>query len=223
MIKAVIFDMYETLITHYACPLYFSEQMASDADIPIEEFRSEWRSTEHERSVGKLSTDGVVTAILKRHQCYSDERLNTIMTKRIQTKETCFEHLHPEILPMFRILKENNILIGLISNCFSEEAKVIRDSVLFSYFDAAFLSCEEHIEKPDPDIFHRCIDTLHVKPEECLYIGDGGSHELEAAQSLGIKPLQAVWYRNEKSEHVIKIKPEFRQLTKPMDVMKYLV
>lgn len=31
MMKAVIFDMYETLITHYHCPLYFSAEMAADA------------------------------------------------------------------------------------------------------------------------------------------------------------------------------------------------
>ena len=145
------------------------------------------------------------------------------MSKRIQTKEACFEYLHPEILPLLTALKANNILIGLISNCFSEESKVIRDSALFSYFDAAFLSCEEHIEKPDLDIFHRCVNALHVKPEECLYIGDGGSHELEAAQSLGMNPLQAVWYRNERSEHVIKIKSEFKQLCKPVDIMNYLI
>ena len=37
MIKAVIFDMYETLITHYETPLYFTTQMAADADIPAED------------------------------------------------------------------------------------------------------------------------------------------------------------------------------------------
>ena len=31
MIKAVIFDMYETLITLYNAPVYFSSQMAADA------------------------------------------------------------------------------------------------------------------------------------------------------------------------------------------------
>ena len=37
-IKAVIFDMYETLITHYESPLYFSEEMAEDAGLPAEKF-----------------------------------------------------------------------------------------------------------------------------------------------------------------------------------------
>lgn len=33
MIKAVIFDMYETLITLHEAPLYFSAQMAEDMGI----------------------------------------------------------------------------------------------------------------------------------------------------------------------------------------------
>ena len=43
MIKAVIFDMYETLITHYGCPLYFGRQMAADAGISEEKFQALWR------------------------------------------------------------------------------------------------------------------------------------------------------------------------------------
>ncbi|MCQ2578205.1 MAG: hypothetical protein MJ176_06715 [Treponema sp.] len=33
MIKAVIFDMYETLVTLYESPMYFSKDMAKDAGI----------------------------------------------------------------------------------------------------------------------------------------------------------------------------------------------
>ena len=39
MIKAVIFDMYETLITLFDSPLYFGTQMAEDAGIPEEKFQ----------------------------------------------------------------------------------------------------------------------------------------------------------------------------------------
>lgn len=51
MIKAVIFDMYETLITHYESPLYFSKQMALDAGIPEDIFQTLWKPTEHERTM----------------------------------------------------------------------------------------------------------------------------------------------------------------------------
>ncbi len=114
--------------------------------------------------------------------------------KRIWTKEETFRHLHEEIIPMLEKLKEKGILIGLISNCFSEEAEVIKKSILYPYFHASCLSYEEGLQKPDSAIFQRCMERLQVEAEECLYVGDGGSGELEAAQKIGMKAVQAVWY-----------------------------
>jgi putative hydrolase of the HAD superfamily len=87
MIKAVIFDMYETLITHYNCPLYFGAQMAKDAGISEDEFQKLWRPTEYDRSIGKLRLEEVIEMILKENNCYSKELLKTIVDKRIAVKE----------------------------------------------------------------------------------------------------------------------------------------
>ena len=215
MIRAVIFDMYETLITHYKCPLYFGAQMAADAGIPEKNFQALWRSTESDRSIGKIRTEEVVEMILKEDGCYTDALLEKIVQKRISTKEECFKHLHLEIIPMLTKLKEEGISIGLISNCFSEEAEVIRKSMLFPYFDKVCLSYEEGVQKPDEEIYRRCMAGLGVAPEECIYIGDGGSQELEAARDLGMNAMQAVWYMDNK-------KKDFFQLEKPLDVLKWI-
>lgn len=222
-IKAVIFDMYETLITHYNCPLYFSEQMGTDAGIGPELFRALWRPTEEARSRGELTVDEVVAHILKQCGVYSKELCDAIMEKRIRTKEECFRHMHPEILPMLQALKENGIKIGLISNCFSEEANVIRESILYPYFDGVILSYEQGLMKPDKRIYEACLKKLDFKPEECLYIGDGGSNELMGAKEAGLQPLQAVWYLNEKNQHLYSRKPEFLSLESPMEILKYIM
>lgn len=222
MIKAVIFDMYETLITHYQCPLYFSSQMAEDAGIPEDIFQELWRPTEYDRSIGNITFEETLEMILKKNQCYSEELLNMIVAKRVAAKEECFLHLHPEIITMLCSLKEKGILIGLISNCFSEEADVIQKSVLFPYFDAVYLSYEQRIQKPDTDIFIRCMHKLLVKAEECIYVGDGGSYELETARKLGMNAMQAAWYLQEGTTQPSTRKPDFVQLEKPLDVLKYL-
>ena len=215
MIRAVIFDMFETLITHYKCPLYFGAQMAADAGIPEKNFQTLWRPTESDRSIGKIRTEEVIEMILKENGCYTDELLEKIVQKRISTKEECFKHLHLEIIPMLTKLKEEGISIGLISNCFTEEAEVIRKSMLFQYFDKVCLSYEEGVQKPDEEIYRRCMAGLGVAPEECIYIGDGGSQELEAARDLGMNAMQAVWYMDNK-------KKDFFQLEKPLDVLKWI-
>jgi len=222
MIKAVIFDMFETLITHYHTPLYFGAQMAKDAGIPEDKFQSLWRPTEHERTIGKLTFEKTLESILRENNCYSEALLKKIVDKRIAAKEACFSHLHPEIIPMLTALKEKGRLIGLISNCFSEEADVIRRSELFTYFEAVYLSYEQGIQKPEEEIFKRCLESLSVKAENCVYIGDGGSSELEAARKLGMKAVQAAWYLQEGTTQPSKRKHEFLQLERPLDALNLL-
>ena len=57
------------------------------------------------------------------------------------------------------------------------------------------LSYEQGIGKPDPAIYLRTAEELEVSPEECLYVGDGGSNELFTAKEVGMKPVQALWFR----------------------------
>lgn len=57
MIKAIIFDMYETLITLYESPLYFGTQMALDAGIEKEKFQELWKSMEEDRTIGKITLE----------------------------------------------------------------------------------------------------------------------------------------------------------------------
>lgn len=222
MIQAVIFDMFETLITHYHTPLYLGAQMAKDAGIPEDKFQSLWRPTEYERTIGKLTFEKTLESILRENNCYSEVILKKIVDKRIAAKEACFSHLHPEIIPMLTALKEKGFLIGLISNCFSEEADVIRRSELFTYFDAVYLSYEQGIQKPEEEIFKRCLESLSVKAENCVYIGDGGSSELEAARKLGMKAVQAAWYLQEGTTQPSKRKYDFFQLERPLDVLNLL-
>lgn len=222
MIKAVIFDMYETLITHYNSPLYFGAQMAVDAGITEEKFQELWKPTEIDRTIGRKKLEEVIEMILIKNNCYSGELCDSIVQKRIASKEECFDHLHPEIIPMLRSLKEKGIMIGLISNCFSEEAYVISKSTLFPYFDAVFLSYEQGIQKPDAEIFKRCMNKLCAKADECLYVGDGGSCELEAARELGMNAVQAVWYLQEGTFQPSGRNDTFIQIERPLDVLKYI-
>lgn len=222
MIRAVIFDMFETLITHYNSPLYFGKQMSEDSGVPEDKFYALWHPTEQDRTVGKLTFEEVLEMILRENHCYSEKLLKEIAEKRMAAKEECFRHLHTEIIPMLSALRKRGLHVGLISNCFSEEAVVIRRSELFPYFDSIYLSYEQGIQKPDEEIYQRCMDGFSVKAEECLYVGDGGSYELETARKLGMNAVQAVWYLQEGTTQPAKRKHDFFQLEKPLDVLNYI-
>ncbi len=113
-------------------------------------------------------------------------------------------------------------MVGLISNCFSEKVDVIRRSELLPYFNAIYLLYEQKFQKPDEAIFQKCMDGLSVKAEECIYIGDGGSNELEAADKLGVKALQAAWYLQDRTTQPSKRKHDFLQLENPLDLLNYV-
>lgn len=216
-IKAVIFDMYETLITQYRSPVYFTGNIARDAGIEEQLFRSYWTKTEDDRTLGRLSLKEVVGDIMDKEGVYSLEKIETIYNRRKISKANQFLKLHSGIVPMVEELKNMGIKIGLISNCYLEEAEVIMDSSLYKYFDTAILSCKVQMQKPDNEIYQLCLKNLGLRPEECLYVGDGGCGELYGAKTIGMKVLQAMWYLNEWNEDGRQ--SEFKEAVLPKDVV----
>lgn len=219
-IQAVIFDMYETLVTQFESQLYYGTQIAQDLGLHPEKFLPGWRATEEARATGKLTFEEVIEKLLREHGLYTPERFQKVVDKRFAIQADCFQHLHPGILPMLWALKEQGIRIGLITNCFSEEAKLIRESGLFPLFDAPCLSWEMGGRKPNPAIYRACLEKLGIPAEHCLYVGDGGSQELETARSLGMQAVQATWYRKADFERLqAAIRPDFLQISEPMELL----
>ena len=219
MIKAVIFDMFETLVTLFAGSVYMGREIAQEIGLAEPKFREIWDTTDEDRTLGKRTLESVIEEVLTVNNCYSEELFEKIITKRKRMIRESFEHIHPEIIPLFKWFKEQNIKIGLITNCFFEERDIIKDSVFFEYFDVMCMSCELGIKKPDIRIFQKCMKDLGLEPAECLYVGDGGSLELETAQAVGMHPLQAAWYLKDGTRQPVKRKAEFSQAESPLDVI----
>ena len=218
MIRAAIFDMYETLVTLFAVPAYLSPRMAADAGLAEEDFRPLWQATEEDRTLGRVTAEEAVAGILRAFGCPGGERLKRVLEGRARFRREAFSHLHPQILPMLEVLKERGLRLALISNCHSDEAARIRESVLYPYFDAVCLSYEEKMKKPDPAIYLRCLDRLGLSAEECLYVGDGGSDELRAAKRVGMRPVQALWYLREGTPQPVGRLAEFVGAETPLRI-----
>jgi len=217
--RAVIFDMYETLITEWGNS-YKSHEISRDLQVEWKEFVRLWHELEHDRSSGKVSFEEVMHLIMKELGCDNEEACDEVIRKRYEIKAACFNNLHKDIIAVMDKLKEKGLKIGLISNCFSEEAIVIRKSILFPYFDAAVLSYEAGLVKPDRRIYELCTAQLEVAPEDCLYIGDGGSNELYGARDYGMRAFQAGWYLKEYcSGYQIE---GFECLDSPLEILKIL-
>ena len=224
MVKAVIFDMFETLVTLFEGKTYFGEDIARDVGVDPKVFRREWHSIEDDRSTGKYTIKEGLEIVLKRLGVYSEELVEMAAGKRLEGLSDTFSAIPKESMQLLKALKERGIKIGLITNTFSDEMECIKACSLYPYFDVALISYEQGIMKPDPEMFKRMTDRLGVEPGECLYIGDGGSRELYGARDAGMHPLQCTWFFERMFEpHVTcPILDEFEHVNTQLEVLDFI-
>src|SRR5262249_22923823 len=98
---------------------------------------------------------------------------------------------YPATLPTLTTLRERGIPLGLVSDCTALMGRAILERVeLLPYLDAVALSYEVGRAKPEAAIYRVAVDGLGVPPENCLYVGDGGSDELTGAAALGMTTVR---------------------------------
>ena len=195
MLQIVIFDMFETLVTLFTGRTYFGEDAAADVGIDTATYRKAWHENEVDRSTGKLTIKEGIAKTLKSLGLYSEEKVELIASKRLAALGDTFDAIPDDTMKLLEELKKRGVRIGLITNTFSDERDLIRDSKLFPFFDAVRISYEEGIQKPDPRLYQSIMDEFGVTADQCLFVGDGGSRELFAARDIGMKAVQASWFR----------------------------
>lgn len=221
MIKAVIFDMYETLVTLFNSKPFTSYEISKFIGCEASEYKKFWDPTEDDRTLGKITSQQGIEIALRGVGLYSKKLADEVFKRRKAARAEVYNHVDERVFPMLEELKKRGLKVALISNCFSEEAEHIRGSKFMQYFDEVFLSYELGIKKPDLRIFKLCVEKLGVAPEECLYVGDGGSRELETAREFGMKAVQACWYLKENTYQPCGRKPEFPHAEAPEEILEY--
>ena len=129
--------------------------------------------------------------------------------------------MHSEVFLLLRTLREMGLQTAIISNCSSEEVKVLKKSEIYKYFDEVVLSYEVHMKKPDSCIYKEASKRLGVDSGECIFVGDGGSNELVGARNVGMKAIQAKWYTNQYPKKRDNING-FIVAEEPLDIIKHI-
>ena len=88
-------------------------------------------------------------------------------------------------LPCAKTLK-NRYGIALLSNDVAEWSRFLRAYHGIEHLiDAAFVSGDLGVRKPDPRIYNIALESIGAKPSECIYIDDY-PERVDAARKLGI-------------------------------------
>ena len=97
--------------------------------------------------------------------------------------------LYPDSLPALQALREQGLLLGVISNWEEWLEQLLLHLEIHTFFGSTTISGTTGIEKPDPRIFTLALDSLGVAPEEAAHVGDSMRADVEGARAAGLVPV----------------------------------
>jgi putative hydrolase of the HAD superfamily len=191
-LKAVVFDLFGTLVDDFSIREHerLLSKMAKVLSAPRDAFAQMWVETFPQRATGLFPT---IEANIK-HVCQvlgchvTDTQIKKASAMRLNFVRQKLTP-RPGVLDILAQLRFKTYKIGLITNCSPELPKLWPTTPLANLVDVAVFSCLEGVKKPDPKIYMVACQRLGVAPRNCLYIGNGSSHELTGAAAVGMRPL----------------------------------
>jgi len=190
--EAVIFDLIGTVAENFSAGQFegLLREMAAAVGAPAEDFARLWVASFDERNRGAFATlDANVEHICQALYVEPEaDRLTEAARLMLDFRRRTLKP-RPDAVEVLTALRALGCKTGLISDCSPEVPVVWRETALAPLVDAAIFSCLVGLKKPDPRIYHLACERLGVKPQECLYVGDGDSHELTGASKAGMQAL----------------------------------
>jgi putative hydrolase of the HAD superfamily len=191
-ISAVVFDMYGTLTPSWPKAVWDAQKRSCAAPFGLSEeaWLAALDAAWDERLTGVLgSMSETFRVVATRAGCEpTDEQLAEAVALRYAAYREV-QKLRPDALAVLRALRADGYRIGLVSDCTHDLADLWDELELAEFFDAAVFSCAEGTRKPDPRLFRAAAERLGVRPEECLYVGDGGGDEMAGSAAVGMHPV----------------------------------
>ncbi len=191
--KAIIFDLFGTLVDSYSVQGYnrLLIDMTSALELPGEDFSKLWtklwRDTTYERGIGifKTTEESIGYICNKLKVSVRDENIRKCEQIRLETTR---KGLTPKngAVDILKSLRGLGYKIGLITNCSAEVPSFWKNTKFSPLFDVTVFSASVGLKKPDAQIYNLACEQLGIKPNECLYFGDGDSNELSGASELGM-------------------------------------
>jgi putative hydrolase of the HAD superfamily len=186
--RAVVFDLWQTLVPwDLEESKGFHRELAETVGVAPERFWDVWLTGHHlpNRNIGPIADH--FRALFD--ELGVDPDLEVVLAmRRERAKRTLVPR--PDALPTLEQLRRRGYRLGMISVCTQDVPDVWEQTPLGREFDATVFSCEVGVSKPDPRIYEICCERLDVRPDECLFVGDGANDELPGAERVGMTAVQ---------------------------------
>jgi putative hydrolase of the HAD superfamily len=117
--------------------------------------------------------------------------------------EVAYEHfaepgvwkLYPEVPEVLEQLRPR-FELAVISNFDGRLRLILQHLGISKYFSYIFISSELGADKPDPEIFRRALELMHMQSSEVLQVGDDPERDWKAAAAAGLSVFRLDRPRN---------------------------
>lgn len=206
MIKAILFDLDETLISHSQQLRLFIRTQYNKYEqlkrIPFENWE--------ERFV-TLDQNGYVTKDVVYNKLVEEFSIQTPSSEELYNH--FIEEFHYYVVPFPNAekilvrLRNHGIKTGIITNGgHLIQTRKIKQIGFQKLVDVILTSEEMGTEKPDSEIFLHAVKKLNVAPENCLFVGDHPVNDVAGAKRAG---MTAAWVKNGKRWTETEFSPDY--------------
>ena len=191
-IEAVVFDLFGTLVYEFPRSDWdaWLETSAAVLEANQDAFRAAWEATTIERQTGGLGDiESCLRSVAARAGAWpTDAQVAEALEQRAAMYRTWFVP-RPGAEEVLAHLRAQGYPLALVSMCTPDTPTMWRSSPLAGAVDAEIFSSEVALRKPDPEIYLLAAERLDVRPQACLYVGDGSYRELSGAAAAGMRPV----------------------------------
>lgn len=189
MKKVVLFDLFGTLVLSPPLDGYrrMVDSIAETLHLPADEFYEKWMTVNSQRLSGDFgSSEGDIEHVAG---LFEVSMTASQMAEAMQVRRSAMHEWvkpKPGATEALDQLASSGIRLALVSDCVFDVPAVWPQTELAQYFDATVFSCEQKVRKPHPLMYETALKNLNVSTGEAVFVGDGGSNELQGAHGLGI-------------------------------------
>ncbi|UCG54480.1 MAG: HAD family hydrolase [Dehalococcoidia bacterium] len=204
MIKAVFFDLYQTLINYDPPREMELARIINEYGIEVTKevihrpmiIADEFIYKEHARLPITKRSKSEQKALYSQYQTIILEEAGIEPTPELiqnnifKMQQVTFHRvLFDDVLPALKQLDNNGIILGLISNIDSDISPLFNKLGLTPLLKVVVTSLDCGYHKPQPEIFQQAASEAGVKVSESIYIGDQYQIDVLGAKEAGMKGI----------------------------------
>ncbi|HEX7099112.1 MAG TPA: HAD-IA family hydrolase [Acidimicrobiia bacterium] len=185
---AVLFDLYDTLITSdwRRHATFVADALGVTAEALADAYRAQRESLDR----GQLTDAAAVIAGLAA-RCGVELTPNQVAEVAAAEADFLRQNvvMYDDTLTVIRQLAADGVRTAIVSNCSPTTRAVVDHFDLEAEVDALVLSFEVGAAKPDPEIYEVALGRVGAEPGRSWFIDDRGDY-LDGARRLGIRTVR---------------------------------